>query len=328
MTAEEASRKRFGNKKAFFIGLFVLVVAIIAAATLWNVALKTVFGDNVFVVDGKQYSKNEVERYSKYFIQTGLSKEAASKRVYELIKSKTTFNKINFDAPNDRVEKFTKDNIASQHNKESGAKLLAEVSAGLQYLGDLQGSNDIRGYVYTFEFGHQIMKGYSYTPPHYNDQRIIKDDKSYAKKQAEKYHLLLKENKITPQNVYKEIKKDARLSIFGQSSLNNSTYFRGITPVTLTSSKVTPDNQEAGYGGSLPRSVHEDIEKNANKLNKGVNSIKSGTVLADATIEKPTDKDYKESYYYFIYLENASTGNKYEQYKKALKNLPASYKGL
>lgn len=304
--------KSFNSKRKIIgMGVILLSLAIFSAFVL--VFYRSNDSNYVFIIDGKRYSKAEVEKLTEYPV--GVEKKnqsSASEDLYELLYTLKAAEDLNINFSTQKVnpvkQQIIKDlgvDKTTQDKYSEWFTLLAKYKVVMQGASDVE----VEGYMYDFYFGHHIEHGPNYRPDNLGDRRLIGQDKKYAKDRAEYYKNALTNKTITPEVALKEVQQDPKLNQGGG----------------LESSKTRQFKSAEGSGWKEQLFNDEDrinIIERIEEANKP-SDIVTGKVLAS-----PSAKNKEDMSYYFVYLTTASNAEvKSGDLSKALKDVKASYKG-
>ena len=328
MTKNEATQKRGLRRKVLLI-LAVLMFLMAVGILIWRYSLTYTFGDTAFVINGNRYSKQEVKQLIKYSESLGISKEDAAKMFFEIIKRDTAIQQAGINVDGQDVNNELHKAYSKEFWNDKGVKLLARDAVNQKTLDRLGNLSDNEGYLYTFHFSRYLLKGHDYVPSNYNDAELIKKDREYAKLQATKFMEQRKKNSISQVEAVLKIQGDLRLTPSGIAGGNKSGKFKGEYYGTTTQTEAPVEQEQASsysYNMPIPQSVVSYIKKAS--LNKGVNSLQIGKVLADATKQSPRDSDYKDAYYFFLDIDRVGSGATESKYQDIFKNLPSKYVGV
>jgi hypothetical protein len=328
MTKNEAAQKKNLGRRVL-LALVILVFLAIAAILIWRYSLTYTFNDTAFVINGNRYSKQEVKQLIKYSESLGMPKESAAKMFFEIIKRDMAMQQAGIKVSKQEVDTQLHKVYQKKLWNDDGVKLLAKDAINQKTLDSLGNLPDNEGYLYMFYFSRYLLKGPDYIPTHYNDLNLIKKDREYAKSQANKFIEQLENNNISKSDAVLKIQNDLRLTPSGISGGNKSGKFKGeyYGNIVQTTAPVEQDkNLVYTYSIPLPESVTGYIKKTS--LNKGINSLQVGKVLADAAKPSPKDNDYKDAYYFFLDVDRVGSGATQAKYESIFKNLPSKYVGV
>lgn len=283
----------------------VLIIVAILLAVLVGAILLTVRNKNretsqhvrdyIIRVNGREYSKSELQFYVQPQKEIGeISEEDAIDNVYSVLMNIEIAKALDIEPSEEAVslEVGSTPNFDKQNGLVQGwLKLSAKSNIIERTLADYK-TNGInpQGYSYIFRFGENIEWGPSYKAPGFGDQQLIDRDREYAKSKADEYHKKLVDKAITPDKALEEIKADPQLGYFYKANTNKSARF-GMTP------------------GSLERDIFYSDLRTAilDQKSAGVSSVQAGRT---AVIPEPQgDSDYAETYYYFLLVDKPHTSS-------------------
>lgn len=332
--AEEQPKKhsKKHRRKKWLVSLPIVAVVLVIGLLVFSVATyvkyNVVPSGAVFVIDGRAYSKKEVKEITAYPTKRGnMSQDEAAKKVFNLLKRKHTAEKLGINISDQAVKEnstqlFQDDSIEA--SSKWGQLLSYDELLSARLAANSDNKNDqIAGYAFIFLFGHCIEKGIDYTPDCLNDEKQIKKDKDYAKERAEHYRARLQSGNMKPEEALKDIQKDARLGYTNIPGSNPSTRFEDFQGI---------DN---GGGGAVDATVTTEpllgsVDKylRSDKVKNGLNPIEAGKTSADAIMYEGKPNNLKETYYFFLDVEEFAKAVTKEQFNTEVKNLVAHYKGL
>lgn len=327
MAKEQTTQKKM--RRWWFIVIPALILLVIVGYLLWRWSLTYAGSNTAFVINGHQYTKKEVKKLTKYSESLGMPKKDAAKMFFEIIKRDTAIQQANIDTSQKDVDAQLHETYPKKIWGDEGVKWLTKDVVNQKTLDSMGNLSDNEGYLYMFNFSRYLLKGADYTPSGYNDATLIQKDRDYAKEQAEIILNGLKQNKLTPLGALEKVKNDVRLTPSGIAGGNRSSKFKGeyLGAISTSSAPVEQEKKASySYNSPLPSSVTKYIKKTS--FSKGVSSLQVGKVLADATKQNPKGSDYKDAYYYFLYIEHVGSGATYKQYEQKLKDLPSRYIGV
>lgn len=331
MTADQIKKngKLLHEKPTLVIAFgLVFLLFIYLAWNFYNWRLGTVDSGNVFVIDGKQYSKKEVRQLIAGPTEAGIDENQSAKELYEILKRQKAGKKAGFKLDQSHVKVESSKLVQAKNSSQAvkdWAKLIAQDTVLNNMINEAGNVGTVKGYVYTFDFGRYIEKGWDYTPPHYNDKKYIEKDREYALKRAQEIQSALESKTISPENALGKVKSDPRLGIGGVADMNRSTKFQGEYIVT---EKISGQPPNSSYGSSqyLPQAIINYMKDK--EIVEGVNPIQEGKIIADVTTKERTDKNKKATFYFLIYATDASKDVTQQKYEKALKDLKSGYVGI
>lgn len=269
----------------------------------------------VFVIDGKEYKKSEVDKLIWSETMTGANADQAAKQAFELLKRQKAAEMTGFKVSATEVKDVIKVYFKSKDNNRTAVisdwqNLLATDIALTNKLSSQYAKNTIAadGYLFIFYFGQHIEPDYEYQVPGLGDKALIAQDRTYAQTKAADYYERLRTGSITPDKALSEIKADPRLG-YDKPDTNLSSKFNLSDPKQASN--------------PLPADVKEFIKQTATK---GLNPVHIGKTGAALGIPKP--EDFKETYFYILLL-NSVDKNKPDKakFEETLKNISAEYKG-
>ncbi len=297
-------------KVGLIIGLVILVVLVIVGVFIY---FKNYYvGPNTaFKVDGQAYSKDQVESTLNVATESyKLDRAASLNTIIDSAKYKVAAQKNNVNITDADIR------LALQQTSYAGAAQDSEpLNDWVSTIGykiamrnyiDLQKAQAKRGFSYVFYFGNLVIPDTLHPPqlPNFGNQAMIQQERDYAKAKAEEYRELLVNKKMSPEDVLKHLKADYRLNWKYYSDSSYSTQF-GNNP-------NVEDNWE--YQVSL-RPIISYIES-FKKLNTP-SEISTGSLPIN---ENPqSDADYKEAYFYFVYITDDN--NQAENIQKTLSDM-------
>lgn len=327
MAKEQTTQKK--TRRWWFIFIPTLILLVIAGYFLWRWSLTYAGSNTAFVINGHQYTKEEVKKLTKYSESLGMPKKDAAKVFFEIIKRDTAIKQAKLSVSQAEVNTQIHAMYPKKLWNDEGVKWLAQDVVNQKTLDSMGNLSDNEGYLYMFNFSRYLLKGADYTPSNYNDAASIKADREYAKNQAGIVAGQLRQSKTSPTDALTGVKADLRLTPSGIAGGNRSGKFKGeyFGAISTSSAPVEQEKQASySYNSPLPSSVTKYIKKKS--FSKGVGSLQVGQVLADATKQYPKSSDYKDAYYFFLYIEKVGSGATLAQYQEIYKNLPSKYVGV
>lgn len=317
---EDARRPVITKRRVVIAGVILLAVAGIFGASFLVVKEVKQRATVAFSIDGKNYSKKEIEDLIQYNVQRGGKKEDAAKKAFEYLKRKAAAEKANIEISDKDIES-ARSSLYPQSKDTydpDGQPWMDMVSYDTALTGKLSEGkvSDASGYAAVFSFERRMRKTSDYTPAGYGDVKLIEEDKKYAESRAKYYRTALENNSLTPQAALDQIKADARLSPLGMAGSNPSARFEGF----ITGEVSRPE-------AYLGQEVAEEVA--ARSGTKGISEIKTGETGKEG--EGVADEHrQQESYYYFVYIDKPSvTGLSVKKdFDKAMKRLSAHYRGI
>lgn len=306
-----------GKRK--FIFLAVISVLIIAGFLLHSFlqhraqeAQKR--AEAVFIIDGKAYSKAEISTVIQFPMSRGMSRDKAAREAFELYKKLAVAEKLQIKPSPQDIDLQKKDLLQGikqgsgfTANYGPWFDLLAQANAVDLYISDGP-ARGYKGYAFDVFFGQHLQHGPGFSPKDLNNPKLVAADKAYAKERADFYHDQLKNNKMTPEQVIKELNNDRRLSAFKVGKTSNSVHF-GSDSQTLWSDEI--------YYSFITDFISRQQQT-------GLLEIQVGKASVDNSPQNQADL-----YYYFVLLQSVpSTHNVSKQsFDDALKNIQTEYIG-
>ncbi len=305
---------KLSKRSLLYLAGFTVVIAVIIGMVLFNGDRFGKSGNPViFSIDGKKYHESEVNELVKYPVEArGTNKNESAKLLFELLKKIYVAEQLGIKPSDEEIATYQKeipDNAQdSAHNKESWLNLIAKAAVVDDYIG-ITTAPGYKGYAFDFYFGQHLQYGPAYRPDGLNDPKLVEQDKNYAKEKADFYHQQLKDNKIKPDEVLKQILSDPRLGNSIKSTSNHSTRFGEKTNVNW--------HTQIFY---KPITSFITSHKQQSLLDVQTGKALVGT---DAKAESV------DMYYYFVLLEDVPKSQPVakEEFDKQTQNLKAEYKG-
>lgn len=299
------SRLKPGKKTLALELLALVAVALIAWLVYWLLQPKPVFS-----VAGHDYYAEEVNDLIKYPTTTKhLSRDQATKLAYDYLRRQAAAEQLRLAPSRDAIAAAKQAVLGDLPPASLVKDPWTELAAFNLALKDELANSDghvYHGYSFVFWFGRHWSKSYDYTDPHYGDQKLIAKDKAYAKSRAEHYHQQLVSHKISPDQALREIQKDDRL--------NDSTELP-------FSAKFEPGNNKPLESQVFFLDIAKFIEQ---KAKPGLSKIQTGQ---SAVVPAPQSaKDYKDTYFYFVDL-NQSAQLSTKQFDQQVNKVESNYNG-
>ena len=297
------------NKWLLRVGGFMLIVAIVAGGLwLWSSYGHTKNATRpVFTIDGVSFSQPTISSIIAEPVRGGTNKSDAAKQAFNMYKVEAAAKKLGLKLTNPDIDTARKLRFPAT---ESVAKLTAWQLLVARYQAfntKMEATNSqfpdvtATGYVYIFYFGNLIQTAPDYMPANHGNKTLIAEDQAYAKQQADKYHELLANKTITPEQALKETTANTRLSYHNLVDASMSKKIGG--DATQFSFIAMTDAKKAAYAA-------------ADKV--GLSSVKVGHSSAGKA----------DTYYYMIFIDKAGASSGWEKLQKATETIQADYKGL
>lgn len=204
-----------------FLAIVLVIFGIVFVASKNNNSANK--GPVAFTINNQKIYQSDVDQLIKYPVEKGSqSKEAATAAVFESYKVIVVAKDAGISPSDSEIEKslkaVTPEEVKSDQNYASYEKwfrLQATKEAVNRYIdADPASLSGYKGNSFVFYFGQHIEYGDDYKPAGLNDPALIAQDKTYAKQRADYYYAQIKENKMTPEQVDKEIANDPKLKTF------------------------------------------------------------------------------------------------------------------
>jgi uncharacterized protein YxeA len=305
----------FKAKKISTILLTVLIVClIIGLAYQLLKSLNNVKADTVFVINGKDYSKSEVQQLTLYPVKVvGYSQNQAAQEVFTAEKDITAAQKLGYIPPQNaitiqknKIYHTLKLNSKEKSQYDSWFTLLATQDAVDTFVMS-RVPLGYAGYSYVFFFGQHLQSVPGYSISGFNNPKLIAQDQAYAKQKANFYHQELQDNKISLNQALQQSIRDMQTRGHGPNNPNFSTNFTTLAEQNWASAVYFPDI--VNYITTL-RST-------------GLSAVQVGKA---STGSKGNEVDM---YYYFVNLSAVPTARtiSYQEFNKTLSSLKTTYIG-
>lgn len=301
----------------------VIIVAFGCGGLWWyrsNTAKSTIGkGKTIFIIEGKKYKDTEVRSYAD-FLTKYLEKEeeAAVKEVFELIKYKTAAEKVGISLSDTRITDARKllDEQNDVYKDVSEYKRWAELEsvrvAVDQSLQSFPEDTAYKGYSFIFWFANRINQTPDYTPPGGNDdQKLLQEDKNYAKQKADYYHDQINNKKMSEDQAIKEIKDDPKLCYQYKVGSNFSVRF---------GSELSKSWSKQIYY----KSVSDYASKNSAIE---LSDVQVGKTFVKKSVAENSQYEEAETFYYFVKMEGESSIST-QKFNQTLEALKTEYIGL
>ncbi len=284
------------NKKMPFIagGVFLLILVLIFLVMQFAKDNSTETNSRssavVFVIDGKEYYKDEILKIAQYPMERiSQSEESTVQEIFQLQKKIVNAEKLGVNPSeadiNDEMSQVLTDDIKKSEGYKDEYRawfdLVARANAVDRYVNQ-QYAPGYEGYALVFYFGQRIDYGDDYKPEGLNDPALIAQDKAYAKDKAEYYHAQVKDGKMSAAEVSDVIKADPKLA---------NQFYTVENP--FKSSQEGDWTQKIGYSDVVDAVVSQETT--------GVSELKIGGGYVGGNFADETQK--KEMFYYFTALE-------------------------
>ncbi len=317
---ESSSFKRGSRLKRLLTGkrkLLILLVTIIAllGSLIYLGHRELLPGQKIiFTINGKNYTDKEVDKLIDWPVKRSKSKDEASKLAYDYLKQQQAARNIGIELTQQDIgnalNKMQKTGIGSINENDPWIQLVAYSNA----LNDkilIQSGGSPKGYSLIFYFGNKLERRpfEKEQVPGFGNKELIEADKRYAKERSEFYKLQLDNHKMTPDEAYNEVKKDPKLGLDYVVNTNKSSHFG--------TKSDTRWEEEVYY-----KDVINEIKS---QQPQGAIQIRTGKT---ATTETPaSDKEFQETFYYFVVLDQAARSINKNRLDNAVKELKADYYG-
>ncbi len=297
-----------------WLGSILLIIVIGVAAIMVVDKNKD---NTVFTIDGKSYSNQQVSDLTAFPRSAGLAPEDAARQAFELLRSVKAAEKSGVKPDPKLFESAKKELLTAlklQNSKDKNSlawvDLQAQVNAIEQYIGDTVVPG-YKGYAFDFYFGQHIQHGPDSKITGLNDPELIRQDKEYAKKQADFYYQGIKGKTMSPEQALRLIYSDPKLTKLPGGG--------GTTSKKFGSSNTLDWETEVRNKSAI------DYIKS--QTQPGLSDVKTGRAAASINQE---EKDYPEIYYYFVQLDAIPEVKAVSQadFAKAKDQINAKYKGL
>jgi hypothetical protein len=223
----EPNHKKIKKLKIF---LPLIIIASILLGGVFLLTKSNLTKAYVFSVDGKSYTKEEVNEITEFPTRTqSVSREDAAREAFEALKKIAAAKQMGIELDQKSINN-QKNIFLQEVDLEAGpdGKLgnqydtWFDIFTKVSLIDKILNSNTplgYKGYSFYFYFGQHIQYGPDYKPPGLNDPKLIKSDKDYAKNKAQEYNKKIINGQITPQELLKTLNKDKRFGPFGHKSL-------------------------------------------------------------------------------------------------------------
>ena len=302
------------NKKI----LVVLVVIVVSVAGVWVANSRYGEGrDIVFTVQDEKYRKEEVGKFIRFLVERrGLSEDDAAKSMMLDIKKIKTAQALGVEPSQEQIalqKSILLDGLTKKDKTEKDYELWFELQAKKNAIDAYVGNNyklGYKGYNYVFYFGQHLQYGYGPKPAGIDDPELVAQDKKNAQERAEYYHKSI-ESGADPKQVLERVLSDPKIVTSQDLTLKQSSKF-GFDPNISWYEDIIPD--------PIKKFVNEQSET-------GLSSIQTGK--GAQTLEDSEDK-FVETYYYFIYLDEADKSNSASssQLNNQISKIKTEYRGF
>jgi len=308
---EDNSNKPSKKRKLLFliIGVFFVVIILVASQILSNRNKTVVPPGAAFVVDGRAYSKDKINKMIDA-TETGsdqASREKMAKTIYDMYVTQAASQKANITPSNNELDSAKIQVI--QYDKNSGeAKQYNDIvvyNKALQDSYKRYREKQVSGWVFVFNYGRPIMD-FSALKPEASKPDIekYKNDRDYAKQQADINYNKIKNGSISPEQLAKKIEEDDRVNF-----LNLTGNFSLI--------------QVSDIDSQIPN--YEIAKFVKGKTKKGLSPIMQGRLYAAAN-----NKNQVDAFYYFVRLDEIKPAikNPEKAIQKKSESMKNKYGGL
>lgn len=270
---DKLSKSQFFSRKTYLIIFPTLIIALIISFVLLVIPKKS---QTAFVIDGKSYSKKQIEGMLEYSSKYGKTNIDSAKEIFNMYRTQQASMATGVEPSSEDIKNTKAElNLPQKNDKFSQAYIDLYVYNKALENSYLNYSYDkTSGYSFVFDFSEGMKEDNSVGPDY-------KNNKAYAKQKAYYYYDQLKSKKITPDELLSKIQKDNRI---------------GRLPLSI---HFGP-NQD---GDLMSQLFNPDI------YNYVINQKKPGlSKVMVAQVQNSTSKTnpkYREAYYYFVQLDTA-----------------------
>lgn len=254
------------NKTFILIGVTILIILVLSIIYM----NKQVDESVALIVDGKKYSKLEVERYINYGRDNGLDREQAISGATETIKFLAAANSLNITVDPSKVEQRYNE-LKKAHSKSDYDNYLRLLAQKQLITESMEQAEAQKGYYYEFYYGQHIQTGPGDITTGVGDKNLIQKDKDYAKQKAEYFLKLLKNQKVPAGTVYNMIQQEK------QKDLNNASVYKNTKSFGNNPAKTWQDelqNQDIVFAIYKTKDI-SDLSVRESSINIGPASPKT-----------------------------------------------------
>lgn len=310
-------------KKYLIPGLAVLLIGLAGLAGWWFFVRGDSATNNVaFSIDGKDYSKQEINMLIEFPVLVGTSKEDAAKQAFDMYKKQAAAQKTGIVIEQTAIEAERKELYPNysddlDENTKNWMNLVSYDSALNKLSNQTSVYTDATGYIYIFWFGKNIVYDPIGTNPDYGNDDAIAKDREYADSRAKYYYNQIESGSMSADKALEEIKSDPKLGLTDGNSDNISIKFDSI------SSNLAP-NSKLLY---VPQDILNQVIKVSS--NQGLDSIRTATISNQEDIPEGSQAQNPEVLYYFIYIDKPATKSfDMNQYSSNLETINTQYWGI
>lgn len=309
------------TKKPQALIIFVLLVVLVAGSFFvlkYGIGQNNPFSRNkniIFVIDGKNYTKADIEKLISYPVSRHTPKNVAAKEAFDALKAAKAAQNLGYTPSNSEV-KAQKDLIysalkisATQQSQYNDWFTLMATQSAINVFVNAPTPLGYAGYSYVFFFGQHLQSAPDYKPSGLNDPKLVAQDQAYAKQKADYYHQQLQDNTMTPAEALSKSIVDMQSRGHGVSNPNFSAGFTGEQSLNTAVYMSDIISYITGQGKT------------------GLSDVKTGKALTAPTKSHGKSIDM---YYYFVDLTAvpASKAISPAQFNQALGKLTAQYRGF
>jgi hypothetical protein len=303
-------------KKELTIILIIIVLIIVLVVFGYHI-IKKKHVSNInnsaiyaFIIDNQKFTKSSIKALIVLPNQLNPTVDN-SKVAYNLYKDQITAQNLGINIPQDAIYNQVKYltqtyKLSPAESLQPWTKLVAYDNALKSLLQNSISTTQAQGYVFNFWYNQHVSAYYvTGTPPSGSDNpSVIAQDKAYASQRANYYQGQLLKNKISPDEVLKQINADVKLNQGFQADSNFSVNF-GTNPSISWDKQITLAD-EAIYITNMKKTEISPI------VNASLTTVSGNT------------KKNLGSYFYFVDLQqlpgkkyNTSTFNSYVEKTKS-----------
>lgn len=301
--AIDTKNKKTSKTTKVFIAITAVFLALVIGFFGYNL-LRDRFGigDVAFTINGKSYSKSDLQKQFDDPKNGGLAKKQIFESYLELEKQKYVLDKLkvavsDVDIKNSEKKLFPSDSS----NLNINQRLLAYANARQIALQNVY-SGDYSGGILVFPYTRKLEQSAKGRELGWGDPKLIEEDKKYALDKANYYKDKLAKKEISLAKAVEEIRNDPKLRYY--NAQNDSTEFgnSGDNPFGSWNLKIS-NISIANYVKDQDKTGVKDIQTFQTQLGTSDESSDAG--------------------YFFVDLSKVLKANEkiFEQYDKELNNL-------